>query len=204
MLKSPIFQLIALIVIIGFVTLLGPEEKSLGTNVRIVYLHGAWVLTAIVALGASSLTGLLGLITRRERWHRWSQAFGRTGMLFWITYLPISMWAMKTNWNGLYLGEPRWRIAVIFAVTGLLLQAGVSLIGLPAVTSGANLVFGIALAIGLMNVDTVLHPPPSPIFNSGNGRIEFFFLGLNLLVLLAAWVIARLWYRGIKVIYETK
>jgi hypothetical protein len=194
-LKSPLFHLILLIIIIGLYSLLGPEEKSLGANVRIVYLHGAWVLTAIVALAAASLTGLVGLVTRAGRWHRWSQAFGRTGMLFWITYLPISMWAMKTNWNGLFLGEPRWRIAVIFAVTGLLLQAGLALIGLPAITSGANLVFGIALGIGLLNVDTVLHPPPSPIFNSGNGRIELFFLGLNLLVLLAAWVIARLWYR---------
>ncbi len=196
MLKSPLFQLILLIFIIGLFTLLGPEEKSLGANVRVVYLHGAWVLTAIVALGAASLTGLVGLITRSQRWHRWSQAFGRTGMLFWITYLPISLWAMKTNWNGLFLGEPRWRIAVIFAVTGLLLQAGLALIGLPALTSGANLVFGIALAVGLLSVDTVLHPPPSPIFNSGNGRIEFFFIGLNLLVLLAAWLIARLWYRA--------
>jgi hypothetical protein len=197
-LKSPLFHLILLIFIIGLFSLLGPEEKSLGANVRVVYLHGAWVLTAIAALAAASLTGLVGLITRGERWHRWSQAFGRTGILFWITYLPISMWAMKTNWNGLFLGEPRWRIAVIFAVTGLLLQAGLTMIGLPALTSGVNLVFGIALAIGLLNVDTVLHPPPSPIFNSGNGKIEFFFIGLNLLVLLAAWLVARLWYRAAK------
>jgi hypothetical protein len=197
-LKSPLFHLILLIPIIALVSLLGPEEKSLGANVRIVYLHGAWVLTAILALAAASLAGLIGLITRRERWHRWSQAFGRTGILFWISYLPVSMWAMQTNWNGLFLSEPRWRIAVIFAVTGLLLQVGLTLIGLPALTSAGNLVFGTALAIGLMNVDTVLHPPPSPIFSSGNGRIEFHFIGLNLLLLLAAWSVTRLWYRGKK------
>jgi hypothetical protein len=195
-LKSPLFQIILLIPIIAFVSLLSPEEKSLGANVRIVYLHGAWVITAIITLAAAGLTGLIGLITRGERWHRWSQALGRTGMLFWITYLPISLWAMETNWNGLFLSEPRWRIAAIFAVTGILLQVGLALIGLPALTSGANLVFVIALAIALLNVDTVLHPPPSPIFSSGNSRIEIYFIGLNLLTLLAAWSIARLWYRG--------
>ena len=105
---------------------------------------------------------------------------------------------METNWNGLFLSEPRWRVAAIFAVTGLLLQAGLALINLPALTSGANLVFIIVLAIALSNVDTVLHPPPSPIFSSGNGRMEFSFIGLNLLTLLAAWAIARLWYRGAK------
>lgn len=198
MLKSPLFQIILLIPIIAFVSLLSPEEKSLGANVRIVYLHGAWVITAIITLAAAGLAGLIGLITRGERWHRWSQALGRTGMLFWITYLPISLWAMETNWNGLFLSEPRWRIAAIFAVTGILLQVGLALIGLPALTSGANLVFVIALAIALLNVDTVLHPPPSPIFSSGNSRIEIYFIGLNLLTLLAAWSIARLWYRGVK------
>lgn len=195
---SRILTLIVLFILIALFTLLGPEEKSLGTNVRIVYLHGAWVLTAIITLAVAGLAGLAGLVTRNPRWHRWSQALGRTGMLFWITYLPISMWAMETNWNGLFLSEPRWRIAAIFAVTGLLLQAGLALIGLPAITSGANLVFAIALAVTLQNVDTVLHPPPSPIFNSGDGRIEFFFIGLNLLTLLAAWLVARLWHQAAK------
>jgi len=167
--------------------------------VRVVYLHGAWVLTAIITLAAAGLSGLAGLVTRSPRWHRWSQALGRTGMLFWITYLPISMWAMETNWNGLFLSEPRWRIAAIFAVTGLLLQAGLALIDLPALTSGANLIFMVALAVSLQNVDTVLHPPPSPIFNSGNDRIEFFFIGLNLLTLLAAWLVTRLWHQAAKV-----
>lgn len=198
MLKSPHFHLLLLVIIIGLFSILGPEEKTLGANVRIVYLHGAWVLTAIIALAAAGLAGLAGLVTRRARWHRWSQALGRTGMLFWITYLPLSLWAMETNWNGLFLSEPRWRIAAIFAVTGLLLQAGLALIGLPALTSGANLVFIIALATTLLNVDTVLHPPPSPIFNSGNGRIEAYFIALNLLTLLAAWLIARAWYQAAK------
>jgi len=191
-------QPILVLILIALFTLLGPEEKTLGANVRIVYLHDAWVLTAIVALATAGLAGLVGLTTRSERWHRWSQALGRTGMLFWITYLPLSLWAMETNWNGLFLSEPRWRIAAIFAVTGLLLQAGLALIGMPALTSGANLAFVIALAIALLNVDTVLHPPPSPIFSSGNWRIEVYFIGLNLLTLVAAWLITRLWYRGVK------
>jgi hypothetical protein len=197
-LKSPLFHLILLVLVIALFTLLGPEEKTLGANVRVVYLHGAWVITAMASLAAAGLTGLAGLVTRRARWHRWSQALGRTGMLFWITYLPLSLWAMEANWNGLFLSEPRWRIAAIFAVTGLLLQAGLALINLPALTSGANLAFAVALGIALLNVDTVLHPPPSPIFSSGNGRIEFFFIGLNLLTFLAAIWIARIWYRVAK------
>jgi hypothetical protein len=90
------------------------------------------------------------------------------------------------------------RIAAIFTVTGLLLQAGLALIGLPAFTSGANLVFVIALGVALQNMDTILHPPPSPIFNSGNWHIEFYLIGLTLLTLLAARLIADLWHRAAK------
>ena len=69
MFKSPFLHLILLILIIALFTLLGPEEKSLGANVHIVYLHGAWVLTAIVALASA---GLAGLIARW--WYRAARA----------------------------------------------------------------------------------------------------------------------------------
>ena len=92
---------------IALLALVSPPERSLGASVRIVYLHGAWVWTALAAFAAASLTGILGLVTRRESWQRWSLALGRTGLLFWITYLPLSMWAAQANWNGLFLAEPR-------------------------------------------------------------------------------------------------
>ena len=41
--RSP--PLIIVAIFIGVFSFLSPEEKSLGVNVRIVYLHGAWVLT---------------------------------------------------------------------------------------------------------------------------------------------------------------
>ncbi len=56
----PVWFVICLIVI-ALLALFGPEEKSLGSNVRIVYLHGARVLTAEIAFLAAGLAGLLGL-----------------------------------------------------------------------------------------------------------------------------------------------
>jgi hypothetical protein len=113
---------------------LGPAERLLGANVRVVYLHGAWVWTALAAFVAAGLVGLAGLLTRRAALHCWSRALGHTGLLFWVTYLPISIWAMQTNWNGLFLAEPRWRLALVFAVSGLLLQLGLALLDRPAWT----------------------------------------------------------------------
>ncbi len=192
MFKSPIFQLLIIFALIILLTLIGPEEKSLGANVRIVYLHGAWVLSALLALAASGLAGIAGLLLRRADLHRWSQALGRSGMIFWITYLPLSLWAMQTNWNGLFLAEPRMSVAFTFAVVGLLIQVGLAVINHPLLTSAANAVFIAILTFSLSRVDSVMHPPPSPIFNSGNYFLIGYFLSLNLLVLFAAYLVARL------------
>ncbi len=176
---------LTLLAILGL-ALLGPEEQSLGANVRIVYLHGAWVLTAELAFLAAALTGLLALVMKRPALHHWSAALGRTGILFWITYLPLSLWAMQSNWNGLFLAEPRFRLALTFAVVGLLLQAGLWILNTDWITSAANLIFFIVLRVVFSTASNIMHPPPSPIFNSGNTLIIGFFVLLNLLAWLAA------------------
>jgi hypothetical protein len=192
-LKSPFFWFILAVLTTAGLTALGPQEQSLGSNVRIVYLHGAWVLTAEAALGLSALVGILGILARGDRLHHWSSALGRTGLFFWVTDLPLSVWAMQANWNGLFLSEPRFRIAVIFAITGVLLQVGLTLLAKPAFTSLFNVLFFVALWIGLKEAGYVLHPQPSPIFNSGILSLQLFFIGLFLLTMIAAWFLTRWW-----------
>jgi len=190
-LKSPLTLFFMVVIVIALLALFGPEEQSLGANVRIVYLHGAWVLTAEIAFIAAGIAGLIALITRREVFHQWSATLGRVGIFFWITYLPLSLWAMESNWNGLFLSEPRFRLAVIFAVTGVLLQVGLWLITTNWITSIANIIFILVLRVIFSTAQNIMHPPPSPIFNSGNSVIIGFFIGLNLLAWLAAYFLSR-------------
>ncbi|MEP0804689.1 MAG: hypothetical protein HRF47_04335 [Chloroflexota bacterium] len=192
-LKSPLSLFLISVILIGLLALFGPEEKALGANVRVVYLHGAWVLAAELAFLAAGGAGLLALLTKRDLFHNWSAALGRTGIFFWVTYLPLSLWAMQTNWNGLFLAEPRFRLALIFAVTGVLLQVGLWLINTDWITSLANVIYIVALRAVFAGAENVMHPPPSPIFNSGNYAIIGFFLALILLSLLAAYFLTR-WF----------
>jgi len=191
--QSPVIWLFISLILVGGVALFGPPEKSLGTNVRVVYLHGAWVWASMAAFVAAAVIGLAGLVTQRASLHYWSRALGRTGLIFWITYLPISVWAMQTNWNGLFLSEPRWRLAVVFAIGGLLLQIGVSLMEDPAWASALNVVYFLVLILALRSTDQVMHPA-SPILTSNAGRIQLFFAALLVTVLLTAWQVARWWH----------
>ncbi|MCJ7432039.1 MAG: hypothetical protein MUO77_00985 [Anaerolineales bacterium] len=189
--KSPLASFFLVVFAIILLAFFGPEEQSLGSNVRIVYLHGAWVLTAEAAFALAALAGLLGLVARKDSFHAWSAALGRTGIVFWVTYLPLSLYAMQANWNGLFLAEPRFRLALTFAVTGVLLQAGLWIINQRWLTSLANLTFFVVLRVVFAAAQNIMHPPPSPIFNSGNYVIMIFFIALNLLAGLAAYFLTR-------------
>lgn len=191
---SPYLWAALLLAVIALITAFGPPEKSLGENIRVVYLHGAWVWTSLAVLISSGVVGLAAILRRNPSLHAWSRALGRTGLLFWITYLPISVWAMQANWNGLYLAEPRWRLALIFAISGLLLQLGLSLINKPQLTSAANLIFILTLLLSLSGTREVMHPR-SPILSSDSRLIQVYFAALVTATLLVAWQIAR-WWRG--------
>ena len=194
-LKSSLTLFFITVIVIALLAIFGPEEKSLGANVRIVYLHGAWVMVAEMAFVAAGVAGLVALATHRADFHKGSAALGRTGMFFWVTYLPLSLWAMQSNWNGLFLAEPRFRLAVIFAVTGVLLQVGLWLIDTDWITSLANLLYIVVLRVVFSTAENVMHPPPSPIFSSGNYVIIGFFLALILLTLIAAYFLTRVFFR---------
>lgn len=179
---------------VGVVAVFGPAEKSLGSNVRVVYLHGAWVWTALAAMSLAGVTGLLGLTQRWRFLANWSLAFGRTGLVFWITYLPLSLWAMQANWNGLFLSEPRWSLAIAFAISGIALQIGLALVNRPLLIGLVNSGYVAALLILLGGAENVMHPR-SPILDSRALAIQFFFGSLLVLTLLLGWQVNLLLLR---------
>lgn len=172
-------------------TFTGPAEKTLGTNARIVYLHGAWVWVALIMFFLSALVGSFSLLTRTIKPSFWIRAYAWTGLIFWVTYLPISMWAMQANWNGLFLAEPRWRVAVIFAIGGLLLQAGLYLVNNFKLDAFFNTAYWAALMWAINRAEQVMHPP-SPIFDSEATRIQAFFIILTLVTLGLAIQVSRI------------
>jgi hypothetical protein len=184
--RSNLILSLILVLVIAAVTTLGPSERSLGVNVRLVYLHGAWVWTSLIAFALAAISGVIGLLLKHRVFNRWSLTSGRVGTLFWLTYIPLSMWTMQANWNGLYLAEPRFKVAVDFAITGILIQVALVLLRDARWGSLLNTLYFTALWITLRSAEQVMHPP-SPILTSDSISIRLFFFVLVGLCLLAAW-----------------
>ena len=192
--RSPLLWFVIALIAALLVAAFAPLEKTLGMNARIVYFHGAWVWAAMLAFLAAALTGLGGLVLQRAELNERSRALGRAGLCFWITFLPMSLYVMQANWNGLFLDEPRFRVPLNLAIVSLLLQVGLSFIPEVRWTSLANIAFAAAFFASMNAVQAVLHPE-SPIFQPGAGDIRLFFVFLLVLLSLAAWQLARAWRR---------
>ncbi len=199
--------LLGTLVFIIILTLLGPSEKTLGANLKLVLLHGAWVWAGKVAFAAASLAGLvfLFLLLRTKKqsraWLNSTRASAYTALFFWFTYLPMSLVVMQLNWGGLFFDEPRWKIPFLFGIVALLIQGAFLLFDHPLITSIGNLVYGIALWWTLGFSDNVLHPD-SPVAQSNSGNIQLYFIGLMLVTLFFAIQIA--WWVFNKLMEKTK
>jgi hypothetical protein len=157
--------------------LLIPPEQTLGTGIRLIYFHAAWIWTGITLGVLAAIFGLAAVAARKERLHQASAALARAGLIFLLTYLPMAMLVMKIVWNGYFFTEPRWSVPFSLTLAYLLVQIGVLFINKPVLSSLANLSFGVILVYNLATLQSVLHPE-SPIFTSGSMAIRAAFLFL--------------------------
>lgn len=179
-------------VFLGFAVVLSlqaPREKVLGTGIRAVYLHGAWMWTGLAAFWLAAGLGLWGFWGKDEDRLRQARAWAWVATGFWLTALPISLWTMQLNWNGLFLAEPRWKVALAFGIAAAILQVALGFF--PLRWSGpVNAAYTLALSWFLWRSEQILHPP-SPIFGAASLRFPVHFVAVLTALFMAAWAWQR-------------
>ncbi|MCX8063304.1 MAG: hypothetical protein N3D16_12045, partial [Anaerolineales bacterium] len=134
---------------------------------------------------------LYGFFRQKINLLSWSIALQRSALIFWLLFLPMSLWVMQVSWNGLFLAEPRFRIPLNFAVIGLIFQIATILIANPRISGMVNFLFVAALLIALRSAEYILHPQ-MPILNNQAGVLRYIFLALVILLTGACWSLADL------------
>jgi len=171
-----------------------PNDVTLKGTSKVVYIHGALVWTSLLTLTAAGVVGLAALaampVKRDNALHAWALALGRTGLLFWIAYIPVSMLASRMAWNAVFLAEPRYTTAFRVLAIAVIVQVIVFLFNRPAISSGLHAAQAVVLWAMLLTTPSVLHPD-SPILRSVPS-IQFFFGLMVLACGMAALQVARL------------
>lgn len=181
-----------LLTAILFLFYLAPEEATLGTGIRAVYIHVALAWTGMAGLILAGLLGLALCVSANEKLIPWMQTLGWVAFGFYLAGIIMSMVASKVNWGGVFWQEPRMAAALNnLAVTTILLTLSM-LIRWVRMRGFLQAAIPVLMIWITYRAPLVLHPA-NPIRSSEAVNIQFTFIAFFLLFsAIAAWIIWRL------------
>jgi hypothetical protein len=186
---------IGLSVLLTLLLWLAPAEQTLGQAVKLVYLHGALVRTAIVIFAASLPVNLLALFRDQENWTAWGKALTWGAVVVWLAHTLFSMVTTYVTW-GIPIAwfEPRTRFT--FGV------AGVSVIFVVAAHLANNVRFSslaftilAGLVLSLLPRLGIIQHPLDPIGTSTSNTIRAFYAAILLVTLILSGLLVT-WFRA--------
>lgn len=189
--RKPWLWLGGLFVLAVLLIWLIPAEKTLGSVIRLVFLHGALVQVGLIAFAAAGLLGVAALGFRRAALYRWCLTVQEVAVLLWVVYALSSMVTTRLAWGEwIAWDEPRVRASVYvlgFSIAALVL---VRWVNHPAFTAGANIVVA-GVVWYLIKGAGLLRHPFDPIGESNSLLYQVLYLILVAVILAMAVVVAR-------------
>lgn len=175
-------------------TLLMPQEATLGGIIRIVLLHGALSRAGLYLFAAAGLLGLVLLLRPNERLSSWTLASQQTALTVWFLAALTSVIATYLSW-GVFIawGEPRTQSTAAILGLGLLMLAVVLWVQEHRFTGLTNIVLGAFAWLMVTRASSIQHPE-QPIGSSPSLQFRVIFLALVITLLVMAIQFAR-WIR---------
>ncbi len=168
---------LTLVLALGVLVVLSPAEATLGSVVKIVYLHGAAERISTYAYLLAATVGILQLVPGRAVLSRWTQALSETAIAFWLGQFVISLPAQILAWGGLMVDEPRVVGAFwILVLTGLVYVVARWMAD-PAWFAYAAVANSVIVLVVLRGGINLLHPL-NPIIASESVSIKWFYTAI--------------------------
>jgi hypothetical protein len=174
---------------------LSPAERTLGQTVKLVYLHGALVRSAMVLFVVSLPVNMVPLLAGRSEWSVWGKVLIWTAISIWLVHTLFSMVTTYAAW-GVFIAwfEPRTRFTFTLAVAAVIIVAISQLVDDARFCALAYLLLsGLTLSLA-PRLGTIQHPL-NPINSSPSSAIRIFYLGIQI-VTLAIGGLVVVWLHG--------
>ncbi|MFQ6116178.1 MAG: hypothetical protein ACE5NG_19115 [bacterium] len=185
-------MILALIVVAaGILVLFGPEEKTLGSGIKVVYIHVASIWAGMIGLFLAGVLGIGVLIFPNRNLQAWTHTVAGVALASFAVGVGLSIVAAKINWGAAFWNEPRMVASLRFLAVALLVQILNSWLPWYRLRGFLSVSLGTFLMWSILGPPLVLHPK-SPIRESSSLAIQLTFLGMFILCcLVVAWFV---WY----------
>ncbi len=97
----------ALAVAAGLILWLSPDEQTLGTGMKWVYIHLAFIWTAMLGMLIAGILSLIQVFSDRAGWRQWGTAITWATLGVLVFAIITSIAVMQVNWGGISWEEPR-------------------------------------------------------------------------------------------------
>jgi hypothetical protein len=187
-----VLALSAIFLVAAVILWLAPEEQTLGSGIKSVYVHVALIWTGMVGLLLAGVLGLVTLVSGRHGPESWARSLAWLGLISFAAGLGMSVLAARVNWGAFFWQEPRTNVALQLLALALIVQV-LSGWPLPVRLKGAlRLLLILFMVWTTSNTPLVLHPG-NAARNSGSLPIRLTFVSLFALTSLAAgWILLYL------------
>jgi ABC-type transport system involved in cytochrome c biogenesis permease subunit len=174
-----------------FLIAVAPNDKQLGSILKVIYLHGAVTLTGVLLFSAVGAVSLLSLLRKGDSTFSLLFALEKTTIIFWFASFVLGSISSKLAWGGVLWSEPRFKATII------ILLLSISVYFISTTIEGIVIYLGLGLSISvwalLLNAGRVLHPE-NPFLASEN-LIQVFFIIITVIcivisVLMVRWMMA--------------
>ncbi len=180
----------SLIGLAGLLLWLAPEEQTLGSGIKSVYVHVALTWTALLGFIAAGLIGLALALFSKPSWLVSASTLIWVSLILFAAGLVMSFIAAGINWGGFFWQEPRTNSAIQIIVASMIVIVANHL-SLPYRLKGV-LFFALLLFMfwSILSIPDVLHPGDAA--RTSPASIRFTFYGLFALFSVAAgWLVLR-------------
>lgn len=173
-----------IVVALAALIALAPVEATMGSGIRIVYLHVALIWTAMLGFVATAVVGTAVVISNRAEWLRLMQTVGWVTFGFFVMGVVVSLIAEQVNWGAILWQEPR--NTAVFNGTGvaLIVLTLSHLLPWRRVAGLLAMALAVFIVLSLPGAERVFHPT-DPIGTSSSSAIQSTFYGAFLLTTLA-------------------
>lgn len=187
---GPLF--IGLAVLLILLLWVSPGERTLGQIVKLVYLHGALVRTAVMLFAISLPVNGVALFNGRENWLVWGKALSWVAIGIWLAHTLTSMITTYAAW-GVFIAweEPLTRFTFNLAAVGLVVVVVTQLVANPRFSALVYLLLAGVILVLLPGLGIIQHPL-DPIGSSPSITIRIFYAAI-LVIMLAIGGLMVVW-----------